>query len=188
MFMIRNVSTTAKISDLQALNIVLKDLKSKDYNHETLSKKLVIYFDKNTLKSYLAYKIKLSSFDPIGCFYYYVDALTGDIIFKRNFLMGSSVSGRVSVWVKPKYPNDSIVSNTLFNTFVTIDGTNTTTDINGVFKRTKSGNLIKINSSLSGPYFKIFDMKNFTITNFISNGTNNNIKWNFSTNDFVLMK
>ncbi|UCH94294.1 MAG: PepSY domain-containing protein [Candidatus Aminicenantes bacterium] len=79
-----SLNTTPTVASPKAIAVAKKDLDPKKEITEIPKAQLVIYPYKN--KSYLTWKILLVSTSPLGEFIYYVDARTGDVIYRYNNL------------------------------------------------------------------------------------------------------
>lgn len=100
-----NISTKPSISEDQALNTAISDLKLTDPEGISTTSVLVVYpVADNSFK--LAYKTIVFAENPFTDWLYYIDASSGEVIEKQNRL--SDVTGTGKVY--PKHPDNSSVT------------------------------------------------------------------------------
>ncbi|MBI4052297.1 MAG: T9SS type A sorting domain-containing protein [Elusimicrobia bacterium] len=151
------VSLTPAFSESQALGVVSQDLGSS----VSSSGKLVLFPWENDGQVHLAWKFKVDAVRPLGKWYYYVDAHTGQLLLRYNDLRFQAclTSGTVSGLVYPTDPFTTSAATVPFqdqNVWVQDSSTFTVTDGNGSFCSATAG---RIFTSLKGPYIHVAHQK-----------------------------
>ncbi|MEO0290436.1 MAG: nidogen-like domain-containing protein [candidate division WOR-3 bacterium] len=146
------LKTNSRITEREALSIIYSDLSLKVFPEEYKSE-LVYYPYENSL--ILVYKIRFVSEYPLGDFVYYIDAINGSIVERRNEL--KSVYGYVYGWCFPNTGADGLQKYPMANQYVYIGSSTATTNSSGYYSSSTSGN---ITAYLEGPYVKVFNDDN----------------------------
>jgi Zn-dependent metalloprotease len=98
----------------------------------------------------LAWRVLVSTEGPRGDWLYRVDATSGEILTRDNRI--EYTSGTVSGNVFPNVGSDALVTRAMGWEYVTVGGTQVTTDVNGYYTTGATGT---ISSSLKGPYVNV---------------------------------
>lgn len=164
------VSLVPSISEGFAENLVISDLGFK----AKASSKLVLFPDEEDGTVRLAWKITARGGLAAGLWIYYVDALSGEILFRYDDLRHACVSpndvttgtvyGMVydispipTVTPYPSPPYDATVSRPISNQYVWINGYQSSTiTANGQYCSSIPG---KVFASLKGPYFSVVNFR-----------------------------
>ncbi len=143
------VPSEPKISEDDAFSAVFADLKS-EILPQSPQIELVYYPYENSLV--LSYKVRLFTERPLGDWVYYIDAINGGIIEKRNEL--KTVSGYVHGWLFPNTGADGLQKYPMANQYVYVGNVTATTNSSGYYSTSATGN---IKAYLEGPYVKVFN-------------------------------
>jgi len=143
------IPSEPKISENDAFSAVFSDLRP-EVLPENPEIEIVYYPYQNSL--ILAYKVRLFTQNPLGDWIYYVDALNGEIIEKRNEL--KTVSGYVHGWLFPNTGADGLVKYPMGNQYVYVGSSTTITNSSGYYSTSATGN---ITAYLEGPYVKVLN-------------------------------
>ncbi|MFH1618717.1 MAG: hypothetical protein ABIG11_02330, partial [bacterium] len=121
---------------------------------------LVLFPDEKTGRLRLAWKFRANgSASAPGLWYYYIDAHSGEVIFRYDNLRRAT-TGSISGMVYDVDPDitPGLVSRPIANQYVWIAGTGTVTvtDAAGAYNSVTNG---KISCSLKGPYFSVVNFR-----------------------------
>ncbi|MCC7430246.1 T9SS type A sorting domain-containing protein, partial [bacterium] len=130
------------------------------------------------------HEVRLKTKNPLGNWLSFVDAQTGEILWRFNTLRNETFSGNVNALVEPEVPNNQTQVFPLKNAKLTINSTSQlTTDANGNFSTTisNSGSL-PITSSLQGTWIKVLNESgtNASFSGFITANSPYNLAWTSS--------
>ncbi len=146
-----DLETKPGISKEKALALVKSDLQIKSIPLKTPQSILVVFPDREKEKYYLAWKVRIRLNNPLGDWICFVEANTGEILFKYNNLRFGTVSGMIF----PNDGDDTLVSRPFAGEYVVVDGTITEiTDENGYYSE---GSGTSFTSQLTGPYVKVYN-------------------------------
>ena len=112
------------ISRESALDLVKSNLQVKSVPLKIFPAVLVIFPDEEKEKYYLAWKVRIRLNNPLGDWIYFIDAGSGEILFKYNNLRFGTVSGMIF----PEFGSDNLGNRPFANEYVVVNGTFTTTN------------------------------------------------------------
>ncbi len=139
-----------RISKESALDLVKSDLQVKSVPLKTFPVMLVIFPDEEKEKYYLAWKVRIRLNNPLGDWIYFVEAGSGEILFKYNNLRFGTVSGEIFHRI-----GTDILQNELFaNEYVSVEGVEETTFADGSYSGSDGDSIF---SQLAGPYVKVYN-------------------------------
>jgi len=148
-----NISIIPKITNASAIKIVENELKPKLPPKKQPKTELVIFPSPIDDKYYLSYKVKFICEEPLGNWIYFIDANTGNIIFKYNDLRFGT-SGTINGKIFPSVGTDSLIEEPFANTSVVVNGSTETTNASGYYSSSQEG---AITGMLSGPYATVMN-------------------------------
>ena len=178
-----DLATIPNISAQGAVAAAFQDLNPVRYDKDSIKTEIVIYFNKQTGKKHLSYKVSFFSQDPLGAYIYYIDALNQTVIDKIDILIYSS-QGNIKGKILPEYYNDTLSEEPIKNANVKIGVLDTvTSDSLGDFFSFYND---PVSTSFEGPNFKVINHKAgeaYYITNSPVDPNNINIVWDYNIAD-----
>ena len=135
-----SVSTEPKILQEEAQEIVKKELGLKDEFNEAIKTSLIIFPEKteNKIEYHLAWKVETSLIrDSLGAWTYFIDANTGRVIYVLDELRYADMSGTVTGYIIPEYPEQTPVE----VPFAHLSVSKGSDELNGVYYSGKGNNL-----------------------------------------------
>ncbi len=145
-----DLEVTPRISKESVLDLVKSDLQVKSAPLKTFPTVLVIFPDEEKEKYYLAWKVRMRLNNPLGDWIYFVEAGSGEILFKYNNLRFGTVSGEIF----PEFGNETLVNRSFANEYVTVEGVEESTSVDGSYSGVNGDSIF---SQLAGPYVKVYN-------------------------------
>jgi Zn-dependent metalloprotease/subtilisin-like proprotein convertase family protein len=182
-----SVSLDRKITENQAIEIVLEDIKRDGSREAVLSReRMEINKKENLIRAELFVKDDILVWRVvIPNFVYFVDASTGEILNKETTIR-EDVYGTVSGAYYPHDPTQAQQYSVFEDDYVFLDNetqeVNTTTNETGFYNLSLDGGSFVITSYLWGPYVNIYNLfQNYSLRNIsVVLGDNS---WNWTDND-----
>jgi hypothetical protein len=130
---------------------------------------------------HLVYKVEITTENPEGNFLAFVDAHSGEIIWRHNRVRYTEVRAKQTGMVQLVLPTDPFVEMDYFDQSITIDGVQLTTDSLGLVTHDITS-LATVVAKLEGPWVNVNrqDGPDATITTTISPGDSISLLWDDS--------
>ncbi len=127
---------------------------------------------------HLVYEAFVETSNPSGNYVVYVDAHSGEVVWRYNRLRNLQVRGRAQGDVQLILPTDPFVTSDFGSQYVTIGGTQTITDSLGHFTR-DIASATTLTATLQGPFVNVNrqDASDAFITMTVNPGDSVNIHW-----------
>jgi Zn-dependent metalloprotease len=127
---------------------------------------------------HLAYRFEFVTANPMARFVTYVDAHSGEILWRFNRVR-NSISGKVSGTVHRRNVTDALTSQPSPDLNLKIGGVNVVTDVNGEFSFSGVGTTFTLTANLEGRFARVTrdDGASASITTAVQDGQNVDILW-----------
>ncbi|RMG25031.1 MAG: hypothetical protein D6732_22975, partial [Methanobacteriota archaeon] len=152
-----NISTIPTISIEDAKNIAIRDLIFQQETDRVTSEGELFVLpvrDGRTIEYHLVWLVKVVTQNPEGNFDVYVDAHSGEIVWRHNNIRYTGTRVEVSGDVQLVLPTDPYVEKPLFDMYVNIAGTQYVTDSTGSVQVDLTFPLA-LSLELRGPYLNV---------------------------------
>jgi Zn-dependent metalloprotease len=138
---------------------------------------LLPYPNGGALDYRLVYEVTVRTREPLGNWLTYVDASTGEVLYRRNRVR-TAISGNVSALVNPLLPTDTPASRPLPHLSVTVGANTVVTDAAGNYSAPAPGSTT-VSAQLRGQYCDVNrqDAGDASFSTPAANGSTVNIIW-----------
>ena len=156
------ISTKPSILDEKVIRIAQKDIEFNESTDSIFSYPGLIVLpvqDGGSIKYQLAYRLVLSTKNPIGSWVFFIDAHNGTILAKYNNIKFYQIDGSVNGEILPQYYDDELVQKNFIHERVEVQDIGYDyTDLDGYFSITgdaDEGEQFTLISELKGPYVDV---------------------------------
>ncbi len=181
-----SIETTPSISADKAITFAQTNLGT---DAEPLNYSLIIFPVNYGKKDYrLAWKIQFSMSNPQAAWEMFVDAQKGEIIYRKNMILDSSVSGQVNGFIYPDNPSSpkAMANFSGLNVSASQNGGivgSAITDLNGSYNITGLSGDVHISSELKGPFVNVINADRPKSNHSVPVASPSVHNWNWSIND-----
>lgn len=175
---------TPSISYLEAKSLSLKDLRFNSATDRIAGKEELYILPRRIdreVEFHLVYKVEITTENPEGNYLAFVDAGSGEIIWRHNRVRYAEARVKQTGMVQLVLPTDPFVEMDYSDQSITIDGVPLTTDSLGLVTHDITS-LATVVARLEGPYVNVNrqDGPDAVITTSISPGDSINLLWDDS--------
>lgn len=175
---------TPSISFEEAKNLSVKDLRFNSAAGRIAGQEQLYILPRRIdreVEFHLVYKVEIFTENPEGNFLAFVDARSGEIIWRHNRVRYAEVKAKQTGMVQPVLPTDPFVEMDYFHQTITINGVPLTTDSLGLVTHDITS-LATVVARLEGPFVNVNrqDGPDAVINTSISPGDSINLLWDDS--------
>ncbi len=182
-----NVSAVPSLSEAAALFAAQAEFDFDPAEDRATGHGLVILpmVEAGAIRYHLAYRVRISIQHPRASWEYFIDAHSGEILWRSNLIHAADISGQVKAMIIPEYYNNPPLEQPLRHAKVFISGvTSGATDINGNYNiEVGQPGTYNLLSSLKGLYAEVsIYPSSFSVHNSpVTTGTPHNWTWDANT-------